>query len=53
VKEAAREAIRRIQGRLGDAEAGRLSVVDGPSSDGGLSLPEGARDPVGPRRLKS
>lgn len=51
VKDAARLAIRRIQGRLGPVEEGRLSVIEAGNegglsvapSDGGLSLPADAR----------
>ncbi len=47
----AREAIRGIQGRLGDVEGGRLSVVDSPEP-GGLSLaaPDGALSLVQSRK---
>lgn len=38
VKEAAREAIRSIQARLGDAEAGRVSIAPVESSAGAVSL---------------
>ncbi|MGC4114837.1 MAG: HEAT repeat domain-containing protein [Myxococcales bacterium] len=38
VSSVARDAVRRIQARLGDADAGRLSVVDGAGADGALSL---------------
>ncbi len=42
-REAAREAVRRIQERLGDADAGRLSLAE-PGGEGALSLaePDGA-----------
>ncbi|MGC4114838.1 MAG: hypothetical protein QM765_09555 [Myxococcales bacterium] len=46
VGDAAREAVRAIQARLGDADAGRLSVVDA-RVGGGLSvppLPNGTKD---------
>ncbi|MGC4117233.1 MAG: hypothetical protein QM765_22275 [Myxococcales bacterium] len=39
---AAHEAIRRIQGRLGKASAGQLSLVPDAQAAGGLSLPGGA-----------
>ena len=39
VKEAAREAVARIQSRLGDAEAGRLSLAVPAEGEGALSLP--------------
>lgn len=39
LKDAAREAIRGIQSRLGEAQAGGLSVVDGRAGEGGLSVP--------------
>jgi hypothetical protein len=59
VKEAARDSIRLIQNRLGDAEGGRLSVaaVDGAAAglslvdDGGLSVAGEAPDPR-PKRIK-
>ncbi|HEY3450725.1 MAG TPA: hypothetical protein VGK67_30490 [Myxococcales bacterium] len=38
VKDAARDAVRAIQARLGDAGAGRLSVVDERAGEGGLSV---------------
>lgn len=38
VKEAAREAIRRIQARVGPVDGGRLSLVDEHAASGGLSL---------------
>lgn len=39
LRAAARDAIRRIQARLGDADAGRLSLAD--RAEGELSLPDG------------
>jgi hypothetical protein len=50
LKEALREAVRRIQGRLGDAEEGRLSLATQPEAAGGLSLaePEEEQPPVDP-----
>ncbi|MFC2171227.1 hypothetical protein ACFLU6_01190 [Acidobacteriota bacterium] len=38
VKRAARQAIERIQGRLGDVDAGRLSLATPAELDGGLSI---------------
>ncbi|HEY3450723.1 MAG TPA: hypothetical protein VGK67_30480 [Myxococcales bacterium] len=38
VKGAARDAARAIQARLGDADAGRLSVVDACAGEGAVSL---------------
>ncbi|HEY3450726.1 MAG TPA: HEAT repeat domain-containing protein [Myxococcales bacterium] len=38
LKEAARDAVRAIQARLGDAGGGRLSVVDERAGEGGLSV---------------
>ncbi|MGC4114840.1 MAG: HEAT repeat domain-containing protein [Myxococcales bacterium] len=38
LKEAARDAIRAIQSRLGDADGGRLSMVDERAGEGGLSV---------------
>ncbi len=38
LKEAARTAVRQIQGRLGPADAGRLSVAEATGSSGALSL---------------
>ena len=42
VKEAARDALRRIQARLGDADAGRLSVVEPADAAGAVSLADHA-----------
>jgi hypothetical protein len=42
LKEAAREAVRKIQGRAGPAETGRLSLAAGTEGEGALSLaPDG------------
>jgi hypothetical protein len=51
----ARDAIRRIQSRLGDVGAGRLSVAADPAPGGAVSLPspEEAEAPApGPGRVK-
>jgi HEAT repeat protein len=58
LKEAAREAIRRIQARLGDADAGRLSLLGESEQSGALSIaaPTGAvslSQPPDPKRSKS
>jgi len=41
LKDAARDAVRGIQARLGEVEAGGLSVVDERVGEGGLSLHDG------------
>jgi hypothetical protein len=38
IKTGARDAIRRIQRRLGDVDAGRLSIVESADGSGSLSL---------------
>jgi HEAT repeat protein len=53
LRAAAREAIRRVQARLGDAEAGRLSVAPERGATGAVSLPaEAEADPTCPERVK-
>jgi HEAT repeat protein len=47
LKRAAREAVERIQGRLGDAEAGRLSLVVPAEEAGSLSLAGAEPEPAG------
>jgi hypothetical protein len=47
VKQAAREAVARIQSRLGDAEAGRLSLAVPSGDAGALSLAGGEEAPGG------
>ncbi|HEY3446445.1 MAG TPA: HEAT repeat domain-containing protein [Myxococcales bacterium] len=53
LRAAAREAIRRVQARLGDAEAGRLSVAPERGAAGAVSLPaEAEADSTPPERVK-